>query len=517
MCRILLWLFFAAGVHATSVSPVLHECPVCGVKSVAMSLDSYSQFGEPARDLSDSPRFRFASVDICPGDLYASWSGRWEKIDATERAKLAAFLKEPELHLTKAERSIVGGHEDAFRKSPWFTPLWARSCDGLRASDERTKFFDVLRLHFHGGRDAGEDWEKELGALFREKAIEALNSAVSADWTEPQEKRVFTYLRGELIRQAGRDEEALEIFRKVIAGEKSAEPDEELEWISRWATEQSLRCVPERKDANKERVGNVLRRAVGSEKREETAFRNNVLMPAVRKAAVDGGIPVVEIPKSNPFSWLPPVNDQDTDEKAVKKTSLNDLSRELYFLWAELPASARADIARVYIRVLREDADELEEMKYPVSYFLPEIAESEEGRAWIAGEMVGGWKSSFGEAVCAYAARSPDSSEAFLEHPLTSKTDPDLLVKLLIQRSDAGWTEEAIRKLNEDKWVSSSIVKYLYGLDLPEARKALGDFVNKVRSGKAQGRRAGLNGNLSTLQDIENLQVEDRLREIPLK
>ena len=271
------------------------------------------------------------------------------------------------------------------------------------------------------------------------------------------------------------------------------------------------------KRINKERVGNVLRRAVGSEKREETAFRNDVLMPAVRKAAVDGGIPVVEIPKSNPFSWLPPVNDQDTDEKAVKKPSLNNLSRELYSLWAELPASARADIARVYIRVLREDADELEEMKYPVSYFLPEIAESEEGRAWIAGEMDGEWKSSFGKAVCAYAARLPDSSEAFLEHPLTSKTDPDLLVKLLIQRSDAGWKEEAIRKLNEDEWVSSSIVKYLHGLDLPEARKALGDFVNKTCSEKDEKRLAGKDGTLSTLQEIERLWVGDGLRGIPVR
>src|SRR6478736_6684695 len=101
MFRILsLFLIFAACASATSVFPDLHECPVCGVKSVTMSLGSYSQFGEPARDLTDSPHFRFAKVEVCPGDLYASWSDVWKKINPEEKAKLAGFLKEPALHLT---------------------------------------------------------------------------------------------------------------------------------------------------------------------------------------------------------------------------------------------------------------------------------------------------------------------------------------------------------------------------------------------------------------------------------
>lgn len=166
MFRILFLSLLAASAYATSVSPELHECPVCGLKSVEISLRSYSQFGEPARDLSDAPQFRFANVEICPGDLYASWSDAWGKITDGEKSKLAAFLKKPSIHLTEAERSVVAGHEDSFRKSVWFKPLWARTCDELRAADERRKFGSVMRMHFSGSyvgqNRVAEDWEDKL-------------------------------------------------------------------------------------------------------------------------------------------------------------------------------------------------------------------------------------------------------------------------------------------------------------------------------------------------------------------
>lgn len=85
--KFFLWLI-AASAHATTVYPELHECPVCGVKSVSMSLGSNSQFGEPARDLSDSPQFQFVKDEVCPGDLYASWADVWKPVDAGEKARL---------------------------------------------------------------------------------------------------------------------------------------------------------------------------------------------------------------------------------------------------------------------------------------------------------------------------------------------------------------------------------------------------------------------------------------------
>ena len=70
-------LAFVFTAHATSVAPVLHQCPVCGERSVTIQLASYSNRDEPARDLSDHPGFVFADVEICPYDLYAGYPDIW--------------------------------------------------------------------------------------------------------------------------------------------------------------------------------------------------------------------------------------------------------------------------------------------------------------------------------------------------------------------------------------------------------------------------------------------------------
>jgi len=152
MFRQLFLLLIAASANATSVFPELHECPVCGVQSVTMSLGSDSQFGESARDLADSPQFRFTAVEVCPGDLYASWADAWKPLDAEEKSKLTTFLNKPFLQLTDAEKAIVGDHEKAFRESCWFEPLWARTCDGFRINDDHRKLKSILRLHFAGSQ-----------------------------------------------------------------------------------------------------------------------------------------------------------------------------------------------------------------------------------------------------------------------------------------------------------------------------------------------------------------------------
>ena len=628
MIRVVFLMLVAAVVNATSVYPELHECPVCGLESVKISIASYSQFGEPERDLSDSPNFRFANVEICSGDLYASWSDAWEKIDPEERAKLAVFLKEPALRLTEAERTAVTGHEQAFSESGWLEPLWARTCDGFRTVDERRQFDNVLRLHFSGrffeSDRVPEDWEKRLVSIFRDNAISALKEAAVAEWPKPHEKRVFAYLRGELTRQAGRDAEALKIFKEVIAAEKAAEPNEELEWIARWASEQSLRCGPEAKDPDKllaeiisempdpwrerkaiggkrwprhyaavdvlarraadgdrafsntlwklldrkperllaflettgskvralrsadprwgewfdeiaawidagklpssladdpndARVINVLRSAVGGGEDERKAWRDEVFLPAVRKAAAQGGIPDLMIPEDNCLPILPTLPDEDPAEKVASEPSLNDLSRELYDLWEQQPASVRAEIARVYTRILRKETDEREATQYPASYFLPGIAETEAGRAAIAREFEGEWNGSFWKAACAYAARLPNSAEALLGHPFTPKANAGLIVKLLLQRSDAGWKDEAIKKLNKGEWVSSEVVEYLDSLDLPETKAALEQFTDKIRKKKKGSRNGGMDGELSTLQKIEGLRVRKRMAELPIR
>lgn len=622
MIRRLILLLTVVAANGTSVFPELHECPVCGLKSVKMSMGSYSQFGEPARDLADEPRFAFPEVNVCPGDLYASWSMDWGGISPGEKAKLAGFLKEPSLHLTAEEKDIIAGHEDVFRKSPWFRPLWARTCDELRDLKPRARFQRELLLHFagkyRGEQEDAEDWEKRLGSLYRENAISALKDAVAADWTEAGEKRTFAYLRAELIRQAGRDGEAHSLFQQVIVAEKAAEPDEKLAWISRWAEEQGIRCgpaagdpaallqmilpelpdpwrkrdaaadprwprhyaaadvlsrkaaggakpfsdalwklldrKPERllalletiaadiaplrsvdarwrgwfeeletsirdrklpgalaKDPNQTRVINVLRAAVGSDEAAGKAWRNDVLLPAVRKAVAAGGMPAMEMPVNDRFPMLPPMDGDDEPSKP----QLKEIDRELYELWKEQPPDGRTDVARIYIRLLRGLDETWESTQYPVMYFLPEIAETEDGREAIARELEGEWESSFWKAACAYAARVPDSGEAFLGHPFLPKADDSLVVKLLAARSDASWMDGAIKKLEGEEWVSSEVIEYLASLARPEASQALHGVAERIRM-TAKPTEGGCqpDGRLSTLRQIEGHVLESRLAEL---
>ncbi len=627
MFRQLLLLLIAASAQATSVFPELHECPICGVKSVTMSLASYSQFGEPARDLSDSPQFRFANVEICPNDLFATWSGAWKTVKPGAKTKLAAFLKEPALHLAAPVKAAIAGHEKAFRESRWFEPLWAETCDGFRGVDRRRKFGNILQLHFAGQSfgegKSPENWEQQLVSYFRENAIASLKEALTAKWPDPTEKRVFAYLHAELTRQAGRDEEALVLFKEVIASEKSAKGDAKLAWISRWAAEQSLRASPEAKDPekllaaiipelpdpwrkkgadadsrwprhfaavdvlarksaageapfsnalwkllnrkperllallettdanisllreidprwrdwfdeiaslfqagklppslaadpNNERVANVLQGAVGS-RDDGKAWRDETLLPAVRKAVTEGGIPSVRIPNDSSIPFLPPIAGESS-KKPPAAPSFNKLARQLYELWQEQGPSIRPDIARVYIRILRQAEENHESTDYPVMYFLPEIAETEEGRDAIRNELGGTWKSSFWKAACAYAARLPESNQPFIRHPFTEKSDDAMIVKLLVQRSDPSWKDVAIKKLNEDDWVSSDVIEYLASLALPETEAALDAAAKRLRNPKSDPKKDGRrDGKLSTLQSIDRARVHTRLTNLPIR
>ena len=124
---------------------------------------------------------------------------------------------------------------------------------------------------------------------------------------------------------------------------------------------------------------------------------------------------------------------------------------------------------------------------------------------------------SFWKAACAYAARVPDSANAFLRHPFTEKADDGLVVKLLIQRSDAGWKGQAIRKLGNDSWVSSDVIGYLDSLDLPETRKALEEFTGKMRKKQRKPSDPAMDGGLYALRDIEGLRTRKRMAELPIR
>ena len=628
----LLFLLSLAAAHATSVAPVLHECPVCGEKSVATRLMSYSNFGEPARDLSDDPRYRFSNVEICPNDLYAGFPDTWEDMKPAEKTKLHEFLKSPALRLTPEEKKIIAGHEDAFRDSRYFSMLWARTCDDFLTLSPQARLHRILRLHYSGSsipksKDAKE-WEKRLAAHYREQAIAALKDAKSADWPKPDDKRVFAYLQAEFIRQAGRNDEAHALFQQVIAAESALkDDDEETSWILAWAEEQSLRTGPDTKDParlithiipelpdpwrdekatenprwplhhaavdilvrkassgekpfsdalwnlldrknprllallettghpiaslrdvdprwaawfdeikalldqnklpdelskdeNPERITNVFVHVTASTSDDEklAPWYVDVLLPAVRKCVVEGGIPSLPVSDKLLYPGLPP---SMLDKEAKKETpaSLNKLSRALYELWEHLPAGERSDVARIYVRILHKLGDDYDEsFNYPVEYFLPEMAGTQEGRDAIRAEFDGPWKSTFWKAASAYAAQMENSGETLRNHPMLSKWGYGLAAKLFRVHKDPSLKETAIKKLAEEDYVLDEVIGYLVSLDLPDTRKALEDYAKGIRSGNDRKRKSEWpEGRLYTLQNLDEAKVQAGLKKIPLR
>jgi hypothetical protein len=272
-------------------------------------------------------------------------------------------------------------------------------------------------------------------------------------------------------------------------------------------------------DPNTERVINVLGRAVEPDDTEDkpASWYKELLLPEVRTSSAKGGIPNLPITEKRLYRGLP-LSMLDNDDKPGAKPappSLNKVSRALYELWQQLDDAERTDrtdIARVYVRILRQLDEEHESFDYPVMYLLPEIANKEEGRAAIRTEMDGPWKSSFWKAACAYASGMENSRDAFIQHPVTSRADDSLIVKLLLQKSDPSWKDTAIKKLLEDEYISGEVIEYLAHFDLPETRKVLDDFAKKARSDDENNGR----GQLYALDDLEKAKIRKGMQKLPI-
>ena len=217
--RILLGILALSSASvALSVLSRNHDCPVCGKPSVTTAMMSYSNFGGPsARDQIGRP---FGTdVVICPHDLYASWYYRWDGIDNQEKERLHEFLKKPTVVLTPEEKVIVGRDLSKLRESWWWELLWTRTCDMVRLPDAKHSLRATLDFYYRGDANSDEEWVRRLSAHYRDKAIEALAGS------KELHRR---YLRAELLRLAGRSNEAGTLFRKVAseAGRKASEVTE---------------------------------------------------------------------------------------------------------------------------------------------------------------------------------------------------------------------------------------------------------------------------------------------------
>lgn len=255
---------------ATSVAPVDRECPVCSMPTVGLQLMSYSRFGEAERDLSDQLFFG-PGVEICPQDLFATWPER-RALDANEKSDLAAFLKDPAVELTRGEKDALGVDLEMLRGSVWWESLWARTCDARRKPDPRHQWETAMHLYYEG-KLATRPWEKRLAAHFTAAAIQSLKEAESAAWPKDVEKRIFSYLRAELLRRSGKAEEAKALFAEVMRQEESFKDDEETAWIGSWAKEQSFRI--DASTATAETLGNWLLEPIPDPWRDEAAAGKN--------------------------------------------------------------------------------------------------------------------------------------------------------------------------------------------------------------------------------------------------
>jgi len=224
---------------ATSVGVGEHQCPICDRELKTTEVMSYSQFGEPARDLSDLPRYTlFGSPKACPWDLYSAFPGDWEMENPKERQAMKAFLaKKPlKIQLTPAESKILGSGDlpELLRSL-----LWTRTCNQQRQSDHQRKRFTTL-LCFYGTKHATDPVLKQWNQHYRSEAIGLLSSHATDGSFSPVERSGFAYLAGELLRQAGQSDDAKKKFSQAqeLASKSKSKDDE---WVGRWAHEQTLR------------------------------------------------------------------------------------------------------------------------------------------------------------------------------------------------------------------------------------------------------------------------------------
>ncbi len=227
-----------APAAATTVRPGLETCPICQKKFVISVLCSYNSFGERARDLSDTV-FRFGGLRTCPYCLYTALECDFAKISKQACTRVRQALKSmrespPEAHIRHAKRIPQDFLADCSLQA------------GIaRACYEKREFSQCSRIRlamFEYFRSKSSDEEARL-AGYREKAIHVITTAVESGDLPAGEKGMYIYLKGELLRQAGLDRQALSCFgaaKTIIEGlPGDLEPDANFGWVANWATEQS--------------------------------------------------------------------------------------------------------------------------------------------------------------------------------------------------------------------------------------------------------------------------------------
>lgn len=231
---------------ATTVYPREVKCPACKESFVAMSLGSYSTFGDPERDLSDSPGVAYGGAEVCPHCLFASLKTDFGTLSDKERDALNARLPQMRLNLQNPERQALLDLQSSgwFRDKDLLGLLLARECYSLREPNA-TRDMRLL-LHFYYTTKGMRT--PTLHEHYRRKCIDALSDLLSKKAYRGGEQAVMTYLLGEINRLDGRDEEAIRIFARAMKLAEALprpkdEEDDPFAWMGIWAFEQTCRIL----------------------------------------------------------------------------------------------------------------------------------------------------------------------------------------------------------------------------------------------------------------------------------
>ena len=243
-CRILLcsltFSFIAANASGTSVDYEETRCPICQESFVVIRYVTLSVFGyATARDLRDSQWIVFEEVRTCPHCLYTSLASEFSNVDPAERATIRDFLAtlgsaSSRMAWKSQDNGIVAPKTDAD------ATFWlGHRCYDRRGPKPRSHVRLALLQYYQCGRTASG-----TRCEYREHAIDEMDKALRADAYLGPETAMVTYLRGELLRVAGRLEEArreLAAARKLALTAKVEYPESAtLKWLLPWIEERSL-------------------------------------------------------------------------------------------------------------------------------------------------------------------------------------------------------------------------------------------------------------------------------------
>ena len=245
-------VLFMATARATTVFPEERNCPVCRESFITKALGSYSNFGEPERDLSDSPVFLFGGVEMCPYCLFASLKSDFDDVSARERARLRTKTPFTRVTLQASEQAaLLADPRGVDTIGRGLLNLWlARESYALRAADDKRDMRMCLQLYYASKR-ADHD---VLLKYYRGECVEKLTLLLGDGTYRGEEKAVMTYLLGELTRLDGQGDKAIILFEEVMRLVKApAGPQDEnpaaYAWVWRWAFEQFCRIHFSRRPA----------------------------------------------------------------------------------------------------------------------------------------------------------------------------------------------------------------------------------------------------------------------------